>query len=252
MKRFEGKVAVVTGAAQGVGFCTAKKFIEEGAKVVLTGRTESKLVKAAEQLGENASIFTMDVASEQSWKDLVGFLKEKYGEIDYLVNNAGVIFGKDILQITFEEFKTEHEIDLYGVFLGMKYCHEIIKKDVYSAIVNISSIAGLKAGPVTGNDAGYNSSKAGVRNLTKHAAVIFAPDKIRVNSVHPGGINTPMLKAYKAEHPEVVENAKNTSPLYPHCAEPEEVAETVLFLCDIKSKAITGAEIVIDAGTMAM
>ncbi len=134
----------------------------------------------------------------------------------------------------------------------MKCCYEVIKKDNYSAIVNISSVGGLKAGPDTGNDAGYNAAKAGVRNLTKHASYVFAKDKIRVNSVHPGAIATQMLVDYLAAFPEIEKTMAANSPLPPHYSSADEIAECVLFLSDPASKPVTGSELVCDCGMMAI
>lgn len=250
MERFKDKVVVVTGAGQGLGKVVAKMFADEGAKVILAGRTASKVENAAAEIGGSAVPFTMDCGVEADWARLVDFIKSSYGELDYLVNNAAIIMQKDILTMTFEEFKETEHCNLDSVFLGMKYCHEVLKKGVYSAIVNISSVGGLKAGPSTGNDAGYNATKAGVRNLTKHAAYVFAPEAIRVNSVHPSGINTQMRKDVIAAHPELEAAAAATNPIPPYCSEPEEVASVVLFLCDPASRTMTGSKVVIDCGAM--
>lgn len=250
MERFKDKVVVVTGAGQGLGKVVAKMFADEGAKVILAGRTASKVENAAAEIGGSAVPFTMDCGVEADWARLVDFIKSSYGELDYLVNNAAIIMQKDILTMTFEEFKETEHCNLDSVFLGMKYCHAVLRKGVYSAIVNISSVGGLKAGPSTGNDAGYNATKAGVRNLTKHAAYVFAPEAIRVNSVHPSGINTQMRKDVIAAHPELEAAAAATNPIPPYCSEPEEVASVVLFLCDPASRTMTGSEVVIDCGAM--
>ena len=250
MERFKDKVVVVTGADQGLGKATAKMFADEGAKVILAWRTASKVESAAAEIGGSAVAFTMDCGVEADWVRLIDYIKANYGELDYLVNNAAIIMQKDILTMTFDEFKETEHCNLDSVFLGMKYCHEVLKKGVYSAIVNVSSVGGLKAGPSTGNDAGYNATKAGVRNLTKHAAYVFAPEAIRVNSVHPSGINTQMRAEYVAAHPEAEAAAATTNPLPPYCSEPEEVAAVILFLCDPASRTMTGSEVVIDCGAM--
>ena len=252
MSRFKNKIAIVTGAGQGVGYACAEKFIKEGATVIGVGRTKEKLEKAQKELGKSYVPFTMDVGSIKDWEKLVAFVKKEYGEIDYLVNNAAVILQKDILSTSYEEFKSTVNTNLDSVFLGMKLCYEVIKKGCYSAIVNVSSIGGIKAGPDTGNDAGYNASKAGVRNLTKHASYVFAKDKIRVNSVHPGAIATDMLVRYLKDNPQIEANLAANNPLAPHYSEASEVAECILFLCDPASKPVTGTELVCDCGNLSI
>ena len=252
MSRFKNKIAIVTGAGQGVGYACAEKFIKEGATVIGVGRTKEKLEKAQKELGKSYVPFTMDVGSIKDWEKLVAFVKKEYGEIDYLVNNAAVILQKDILTTSYEEFKSTVNTNLDSVFLGMKLCYEVIKKGCYSAIVNVSSIGGIKAGPDTGNDAGYNASKAGVRNLTKHASYVFAKDKIRVNSVHPGAIATDMLVRYLKDNPQIEANLAANNPLAPHYSEASEVAECILFLCDPASKPVTGTELVCDCGNLSI
>lgn len=253
MNRFKDKVVAVTGAGQGVGLAVTKQFVEEGAKVIVIGRTLSKLENTVKIVGEeNAVAYAMDVGVEQDWKNLVEFIKEKYGKLDILINNAGIIMSKDLLNMTYEEFKENERINLDSVFLGMKYTYEVLVKNATSAIVNISSIGGMKSGPDAGNDAGYNATKAAVRNLTKHASYVFAKDSIRVNSIHPGGINTDMLKNYLELYPELRDTLAVTSPLPPHYAEPEDVAAAILFLASDEAKAITGTELIVDNGMMAI
>lgn len=253
MKRFENKVVAVTGAGQGAGAAIALAFAREGATVYVIGRTGYKLentVNAGKAEGlENMIPYTLDVGVEEEWKKFAAHIKEAHGEMDVLVNNSGVLKMKNILDMTFEEFKQTESSNLDGVFLGMKYCYDVLKKGVGSAIVNISSMGSLKVGMTTGNDAGYHATKAAINNLTKHTAFVFAPDNIRVNAVLPGGINSQMMKDYYAAHPERIESRALVSPLPPHCSEPEDIAEAVMFLADpTQSRTITGALLSVDNG----
>jgi len=252
MGKFDGKIVVVTGAGQGLGFSISEKFVKEGAKVILTGRTMKKLEDAAAKIGSpNAVPFHMDCSAEEDWVKLVEYIKTNYDEMDVLVNNAGIILGKSVLDMSFEEFKMTERCNLDSVFLGTKYCYQVLKKGVYSSIVNISSAGAMKAGPDTGNDAGYHATKAAVRHFTKHCAYALAPDMIRVNSVHPGGINTDMSKAIMEENPQQREMLPLICPLAPHISEPEDIANAVLFLADSTlAKPITGAELVVDCGLL--
>lgn len=249
----DGKIAIVTGAGQGLGYYVSKRFVDDGAKVLLIGRTPEKIFKAAEKIGSpNAIPYPMDCGVAENWVKLVSYVKENFGEIDIIVNNAAIIPGKDILNTSFDLFHEVIHCNLDSVFLGMKYGYEVLKKGVFSSIINISSVGGLKAGPATGNDAGYNATKAAVRNITKHAAYVFAKDSIRVVSVHPSGINTQMRIDYIKAHPEAEAAAALRSPLPPHCNEPEDLAGIIEFLTMPEAKAITGSEIIADCGGMAI
>lgn len=253
MECFNNKVVVVTGASQGLGFHTAKAFLERGAKVIMIARTADKLQAAVDSMNSpNAIPFPMDISVEADWQRLVAYVKETFGEMDVLVNNAAIVPGIDILHMDFDMFKNVCAINMDSVFLGMKYCYEVLKKGVYSSIINISSVGGLKGGPGGSGDAGYNASKAAVRNLTKHASYVFAPDRIRVVSVHPSGINTPMREEYIKNHPEAVAAGALRNPLPPHCTQPEDLAEIVVFLSTSPAKTITGSEVLVDCGQMAI
>lgn len=246
MSRFENKVAVVTGASKGLGFAVAKAFAAEGAKVVMIARTVDQLEAAAAAVGENAYAFPMDVGYAENWEKLVAFIKEKFGEMDYLVNNAACLKQKDIKAISVEEFEETLRTNLEGPFLGTKYCYEVMKKGVYSAVVNVASVGARISGPKAANDPGYNSTKAGLIMLTKHTAYALGPDCIRANVVLPGGMNSAMRDAYLKQYPERAAASNANKPLPPHVAEPEEVAAAVLFCCDPACKSMSGAEIIVD------
>lgn len=249
MARFDGKVAAITGAGQSIGLATAKMFAQEGAKVILVGRTKSKIDAAVKEIGTDvAAGFCMDVGCEEEWVKFIAFIKENYGEIDFLVNNAAINKGKPILDESLEDFMEEIHCNMVSVFLGMKYCYEVLKKDACSAIVNVGSIASKKTGPVGANAAGYNATKAAVSMLTMHGAWNFAPDSIRVNSVLPAAVNTPLRTNYLDQHPEARALSAVSKPLPPHCTEPEHIAAAILFCCDSSCPVMTGAELMVDAG----
>ncbi len=250
MARFEGKLAVVTGAGQSIGLKTAKAFVDEGAKVILVGRTAAKIEAAAASLGENAIPYTMDIGVEADWLTLVEYIKSNFGEMDYLVNNAGIIPGKSIKEMDLDTFKEVERINLEGTFLGMKHCYEVLKKGTYSAIVNVSSVGSKRTGPNSANDVAYNATKAGINMLTKHAAYMYGPDCIRVNCVLPASVNTPMREEYFKTHPEALANTAKTKPIPPHCTEPEHIAAAILFCCDPSCCTMTGTEVLVDAGFM--
>ncbi len=252
MGKFDGKVAVVTGGGQSVGRIMAQMFANEGAHVVVTGRTASKIEATADLIGrDKATPFVMDIALEEDWVKLATFLKEKFGEIDYLVNNAAIILGKSIFDMSLEEFRQTEKTNLESVFLGMKYCYGVLKKGCYSAIVNVSSAASKMTGP-TLVDGAYAATKAGVNMLSKHAAYFFGKDCIRVNTIIVGGINTAMREAYIQQHPEALEIASKSKAIPPYCSEAEEIAAAVLMACDPACRTMTGSEITIDAGMLIM
>ena len=252
MNRLENKVAIITGAAQGVGLCAVKMFLDEGAKVVATDINGEKLVANIEALNnENVIAVQHDVSSEEDWKNVVEKALEKFGKLDVLVNNAGLILGKTVEVETLDEWNKVLGVSATGCFLGIKTCAAVMGTEGHSAIVNISSVAGLRGGFRTGFDAAYNAAKGAERLLTKHSAHALAPKRIRVNSIHPGAIMTDMLKMYMEMDPNCMEPTKVHSPLAPHYSDPEDIVYGIIYLASDESKTVTGAELAIDNGMSA-
>lgn len=242
MGRLDGKVAVITGGAGGMGEVHAKAFIEEGAKVVIADLSTSKGKETAEELGDQAKFIELDVTDEESWKKLVEETEERFGPINILVNNAGIVVSKSIEDTSLEDFRKTTSINQDGVFLGMKYVFPSMKKAESGSIVNISSIAGIVG---SNNNSAYTASKFAVRGLTKSAAVEFAPHNIRVNSVHPGTIRTPMTEQEDVR--DLVKEMEKTIPMK-RIAEPIEITNLVLYLASDESSYSTGTEFVADGG----
>ncbi|MCH7321722.1 glucose 1-dehydrogenase [Solibacillus sp. MA9] len=243
MGRLDNKVAIITGSAQGMGAAHAKLFVEQGAKVVLTDLNEEKGNAFAAELGENAIFVKQNVASEEDWATVVAKAEEAFGPVNVLVNNAGITMAKNMLDVTVEEYRRIVEINQVSVFLGMKTVAASMAKAGGGSIVNISSLNGLVAGAI-----GYTDTKFAVRGMTKAAAINLAPMGIRVNSVHPGVIATPMV--VQEDTKAAVEAFSKMIPLK-RVAQPEEVSNMVLFLASDESSYSTGSEFIIDGGMSA-
>lgn len=243
MGKLDDKVAIITGASQGMGASHAKLFINEGAKVVITDINEEKGQQLAKTLGDNALFVKQDVSSEADWQKVIQTTLDRFGKLDILVNNAGISFNKSLEEITVDDYLKIFKINQLSVFLGTKYAAEAMKKNGSGSIVNISSMNGLVGGAV-----GYTDTKFAVRGLTKAAALQLAHDGIRVNSVHPGVISTPMI--HQGDSEAVIKEFAKAIPLQ-RVAEPEEVSKMVLFLASDDSSYSTGSEFVIDGGMTA-
>ncbi|EIJ37566.1 dehydrogenase of unknown specificity [Galbibacter orientalis DSM 19592] len=245
MKRLENKVAIITGAASGMGAAEAKLFAEAGAKVVGTDVQKEKLKTFFDELekeGHDVMCLVHDVSSEEDWKTVVDATIKQYGKVNILVNNAGIQISEDsFLESKLSDFKKTVDVNLTGQFLGMKTVVPKMKEIGGGSIINISSIAGIVAIP--GSNPGYASSKGGSRLITKTAAIEFAKDNIRINSVHPGVIKTPMIDGLD----ELLEAVSAAIPMG-RTAEPEEVGKAVLFLASDDASYITGTEIIVDGG----
>lgn len=248
MGRLSGKVAIITGAAQGMGEAHAKLFVAEGAKVILTDLNEKGGQKLADSLGDNALFVRHDVVSAADWDRVVKEGEARFGTVNVLVNNAGVI-GKVCSTADFsqEDYDFVCNINQTGVFLGIKAVLPSMIKAEGGSIVNISSIAGIVACYGLPNIA-YVASKFAVRGMTKRIAVEYGEKNIRCNSIHPGFIKTPMMVDATDEEGG---DALSMIPLN-RMAEPVEVSQLALFLASEESSFITGMEHVIDGGMTAI
>ncbi len=242
--RLSGKVALISGAARGMGESEARLFAREGAQVVLGDILEDQGRAAVEnitQQGGSATFVPLDVTREQDWQRAVETVEQTYGRLDILVNNAGIVRMAPLDETSLEAWNEVIGVNQTGVFLGMKHAVPAMRRAGGGSIVNISSIAGLIGLP---NIPAYQASKGAVRLLTKNAAVQYATDKIRVNSVHPGRIETPMTAPLAPERREML---LRLTPLG-RDGTAEEVAYGVLYLASDESSYVTGTELVIDGG----
>ena len=254
MNRVQGKVALVTGAALGLGEASARMLAREGAHVVLTDIKDAEGEQAAQTIGEDggeAMYLHHDVADESAWEQVIQATLDRFGRLDVLVNNAGVGWGGPPEEETLERWRRLMSINLDGVFLGTKHAILAMKRvpPRGGSIINLSSIEGLVGDPNLG---AYNASKGGVRLYTKSVALYCAKQElgIRVNSIHPGYIWTPMVEHYLREHGGVDEGRKALESLHPigRVGEPDDIAYGVLYLASDESKFMTGTELVIDGG----
>jgi len=252
--RVQDKVAIVTGAALGLGEASARMLGREGAKVVLTDIKDEEGERAAQMIreaGGEAIYLHHDVADESAWQRVIQTTLDRFGRLDVLVNNAGVGWGGAPEEETLERWRRLMSVNLDGVFLGTKHAILTMKRipSRGGSIINLSSIEGLVGDPNLG---AYNASKGGVRLYTKSVALYCAKQGlgIRVNSIHPGYIWTPMVENYLREHGGVEEGRTALDALHPvgHVGEPDDIAYGVLYLASDESKFVTGTELVIDGG----
>jgi 3alpha(or 20beta)-hydroxysteroid dehydrogenase len=187
--RLEGKVAIITGAAGGIGAATARRFAREGALLMLTDADANGAQQLAGEIGEAASARAHDVTSERDWNAVVAWARDTHGHVDVLLNNAGVFLAAPLVQTSPEQFRHVLDVNLVGVFLGMRAVAPVMIEHGSGSIVNVSSLAGLTGGPYL---SAYAASKWGVRGISKVAARELARHNVRVNSLHPGQIDTAM------------------------------------------------------------
>ena len=249
--RLQGKVAIITGGANGMGAEECRIFAREGAKVVIADvmEEEGKQVEAEiAESGGDAVFMKLDVTSESDWQEAVDAALARYGKLDILVNNAGISGTHHPDSMSVEAWDTFMDINAKGVFLGMKAVIPQMQSAGGGSIVNISSISGIVGQNVI--HMGYNASKGAVRIVTKSAAVQYARDGIRVNSVHPGAM-PPMRSSSAARDPDMRSGMVENVPMR-RIGLPEEVGYAVLFLASDEASYITGAELVVDGGFTAV
>ncbi|GAA4684981.1 SDR family NAD(P)-dependent oxidoreductase [Frondihabitans cladoniiphilus] len=249
--RLDGKVALITGAASGMGLAAAQIFAAEGAKVVATDVSIKALNDAVDAItadGHDALALELNVASPESWASVVEATLAKYGTVDVLVNNAGIHKAKGILDAELDDWNLVMAVNSTGVWLGMKSVIPIMQKNGGGSIVNVSSIAGIVGGLPDAGGAAYSASKGAVRSLTKHAAQWFGKDDIRVNSIHPGSIYTGLAVAAGVSREQAAESVANEVPLPGKVGDPSDIAYGMLYLASSESKYVTGTELVIDGG----
>jgi 3alpha(or 20beta)-hydroxysteroid dehydrogenase len=240
--RLDGKVAIVTGASRGQGEAEARLFAAEGARVLVADVLDEEGEKVAADIGDAAAFTHLDVADEGQWAAAVATAEERFGPVSVLVNNAGVLHFQAVHKTEADDFDRVMRINVRGVFLGMKAVTPSMTRAGGGSIVNISSTAGLQGLPYLG---AYVASKWAVRGLSKTAAIDLGPKGIRVNSVHPGGIDTPMTRFEGLD--------QTQAPFYKYLplkriGTVDDVAPVVLFLASDEARYVTGGEYAVDGG----
>lgn len=250
MGRLAGKVAIITGAAMGMGASEAKLFAKEGAKVIATDVQVEPLNRVVEEIkagGGDAVAIKHNVTSEEEWKSVIAEAVRWYGKVDVLVNNAGISSPKTIANMEMDEWNKVMDINLNGCVIGMKYVIPEMQKAGGGSVINISSIGGIVGMAGTSP---YTAAKGALRVLSKSAAVEYGKDRIRVNSLHPGIVVTPMTRPSMEEGGAIPYYQTYTQ--LPYFGEPDDIAYGALYLASDESRFMTGAELVIDGGWTAL
>jgi len=245
MERLKNKVAIITGGARGMGAATSRLFAAEGAKVAIADVLTEAGTTLAHELGDSARFYQHDVTSPAAWTALVDNVEGQLGPIDILVNNAGILLFRTLLETTMEEYERVLRVNLVGEFLGIKAVAPGMIARRKGSIVNISSVDGMKG---ANGLAAYCSSKWGVRGLTRVAAMELGHHGVRVNSVHPGGVDT-IMSNHDAEPREQVDKKYGNIPLQ-RIGAPEEIARASLFLASEEASYLCGAELAVDGGML--
>lgn len=238
MNRFDGRVALITGGASGIGAATARRILDEGGSVAIADIQDDLGRERTDEWGDRAHYLHLDVTSEAEWAAAVDETVARFGRLDILVNNAGGGHYERIEDTELEVWDRVIALSQTSVFLGTKAASAALHASGHGSVVNVSSVYGLVGG--TGGSPAYHAAKGAVRLLTKNTAIAWWPDGVRVNSVHPGFIDTPLLK----DHRERIAQATPSGRL----GTAEEVANVIVFLASDEASFVTGAEYVVDGG----
>ncbi len=246
MQQLDGKVVLVTGAARGMGENHARRLVAAGARVVLTDVAEEAGRAVAKELGDAAAFVAQDVSREEDWDRAVSLARDRFGGLDGLVNNAALLRQALLEEEDPEGFERLLRVNVVGTWWGIRKAAPLLRAGEGGSIVNISSTAGLKAFPGLSS---YMTSKWAVRGLTKAAAVELGPDGIRVNSIHPGGIEETGMFGSTRDRETIAEAAK-AFPIQRYGTK-DDISDAVLFLLSDASAYVTGTELVVDGGSVA-
>ncbi|MBW2424742.1 MAG: glucose 1-dehydrogenase [Deltaproteobacteria bacterium] len=241
-RRLEGRIALITGAARGQGAAEARLFAEEGARVVVTDVLEDELDRLAAEIGDAALAHPLDVSDESQWKHCLAEVESRFDSLDVLINNAGIARGAPLLETSLEDYMDVIRVNQVGCFLGLRLGGSLMARTGGGSIVNVSSTGGLEGVPQM---VGYAASKHAITGMTRTAAIELGAHGIRVNSLHPGGVDTDMLGPPEARR------AVDYSWLpLGRLADPDEIARAALFLASDESSYCTGTALLVDGGTM--
>ena len=245
MGRVAGKVAIVTGGASGMGKADAILLTREGASVVIADVNEADGRAVAESIGENAQFLRLDVSDEDNWKAVIATTVEKFGRLDVLVNNAGMILLGNVVDTDLADWRKIHAVNSDGVFLGCKHAIPVMAESGGGSIINMSSVAAIHGQSFV---AAYTASKGAVRSLTKSVAMFCKEQKngIRCNSIHPDGVKTPMVVKVAMGKDVATQEDLDEVGKYGNMCEPEDIANLVLYLASDESGFVNGSEMLID------